>query len=62
MPLELIDLNSPPDVPVNRHNRKAIGNEKWHRTTFEKSIKNDDIECKEKKMTKWKSNLKSIKS
>ena len=29
---------------------------------FEKSTKNDDIDFRKKKMTKWKSNLKSIKS
>ena len=62
MPLELIDLISPPAVSVNCDNRKAIGKEKWHRTRFEKSTKNDTIEFRKKKMTKWISNLKSIKS
>ena len=60
MPLELIDLNSPPVVTVNRDNRKAMGKEKWHRTRFEKSTKNDNRVQKEKKKTKWKSSLKSI--
>ena len=62
MPLKFIDLNSPPVVAVNCDNRKAMGKEKWHRTRFEKSTKNDNIEFRKKKMTKWISNLKSIKS
>ena len=62
MPLEFIDLNSPPVVAVNCDNRKAMGKEKWHRTRFEKSTKSDNIEFRKKEMTQWKSNLKSIKS
>ena len=60
MPLEFIDLNSPPVVAVNCDNRKVMGKEKWHRKRCEKSTtKNDNIEFRKKKMTKWKSNLKS---
>ena len=62
MLLEFIDLNSRPVVAVNGDNRKAMGNEKWHRAKLEKSPKNDNIEYSKKKMTKWKSNLKSIKT
>ena len=62
MLLEFIDLNSPPVVAVNCDYRKAMGNEKWHKARLEKSPKNDNIEFSKKKMTKWKSNLKSIKS
>ena len=62
MPLEINDLKSPLIVSVNCDNRKAMGKEKWHRMRFEKSTKNDDIDFRKKKMTKWKSNLKSIKS
>ena len=57
MPLEFIDLNSP---VVNWNNRKTMGKEKWHKTKFEKSTKNDKMEFRKKKMTKWKSNFKSI--
>ena len=39
MPLEFIDLNTPPIVAVNYDNRKAMGKEKWHKTKFEKLIK-----------------------
>ena len=60
--LGFIDLNSPPVVAVNCNNRKAMGKEKWHRTKFEKSTKNDNIEFRKKKITKRKSNFKSIKS
>ena len=59
MPLEFIDLNSPPVVAVNCDIRKVMGKEKWHRTRFEKSTKNDNTEFRKKKMTKRKSNLKS---
>ena len=62
MSLEFIDLNSPAVVAVNCDNRKAMRKEKWYRTRFEKSTKNDNIEFRKIKMTKWKSNLKSIKS
>ena len=61
MPLEFIYLNSPPVVAVNCDNRKAMGKEKWHKTKFEKSTKNDSKNFR-KKMTKWKSNFKSINS
>ena len=61
MPLEFTDLNSPPVVSVNCDNRKAMG-KKWYRTRLEKLTKNDNIELRKKTMTKWKSNLKSIKS
>ena len=62
MRLEFIDLNSPPVVAVNCNNRKAMGKEKWHRTKFEKSTKNDNIEFRKKKITKRKSNFKLINS
>ena len=62
MPLEFIDLNSPPVVAVNCDNRKAMGKGKWHRTRFEKSTKNDNTEFRKEKVTKWESNLKSVKS
>ena len=39
MPLEFIDLNTPPIVAVNYDNRKAMGKEKWHKTKFEKLLK-----------------------
>ena len=64
MPLEFIDLNSPPVVAVNPDNRKVMRKEKWHRTWFEKSTKkkkkkkNGNIEFRKKKI-KWKSDLKS---
>ena len=48
MPLEFIYLNSPPVVVVNCDNRKAMGKEKWHKTKFEKSTKNDSIEFRKK--------------
>ena len=48
MPLEFIDLNSPPVVAVNCDNGKAMGKEKWHRTRFDKSTKNDSIEFRKK--------------
>ena len=57
MPLEFIYLSSPPVVAVNCDNRKTMGKEKWHKTKFEKSTKNDSIEFRKKK-TKWKSNFK----
>ena len=65
MPLEFIDLNSPPVAAVNCDNRKVMGKEKWHRTRFEKSTtttttKYNNIEFRKKKMTKCKSNLKSV--
>ena len=49
MPLEFIYLNFPPVVAVNCDNRKAMGKEKWHKTKFEKSTKNDSIEFRKKK-------------
>ena len=51
-----------PVVAVKCDNRKAMGKEKWHRTRFEKSTKNDNIEFRKNKMIKWKSNFKLIKS
>ena len=62
MSLEFIDLNSSPVVAVNYDNRKDMGKEKWHRTKFKKSTKSDNIDFRKKKMTKWKSNLKSMNS
>ena len=63
MPIRFIDLNFPPVVAVNCDNQKAMGKEKWHRMKFEKSTtKNVNIEFRQKKMTKWKSNFKSINS
>ena len=46
MPLKFIYLNFPPVVAVNCDSRKAMGKEKWHKTKFEKSTKNDSIEKK----------------
>ena len=60
MSLEFIGWNSPPVVAVDLDNRKAIEKKKWHRKTFEKSTKNDNIEFRKKKMRKWKLNLKLI--
>ena len=57
MPLDIINLNSPPVVAVNCDNRKAMGKEQWHRKSLEKSTKNDNIELKKKTVTKWKSNF-----
>ena len=45
---KFIYLNSPPVVVVNCDNRKAMGKEKWHKTKFEKSTKNDSIEFRKK--------------
>ena len=55
-------MTSPPALSVNCDNRKAMGKEIWHRNKIEKSTKNDNIELRKKKMTKWKSNFKSIKN
>ena len=49
MLLEFADLDSPNVVAVNCDNRKAMGKEKWRRTRFDKSTKNDNIECGKKK-------------
>ena len=49
MLLEFIYLNSPPVVTVNCDNRKAMGEEKWHKVKFEKSTKNDSIEFRKQK-------------
>ena len=49
MLLEFTDLDSPPIVAVNCDSGKAMGKEKWCRTRFDKSTKNDNIECGEKK-------------
>ena len=49
MPLEFIDLNSPPVVAVNCDNQKAMGKEKQHKTKSEKFTKNDSIEFRKKK-------------
>ena len=49
MPLKLIYLNSPLVVAVNCDNWKAMGKEKWHKTKFEKSTKNDSIEFRKRK-------------
>ena len=51
MPLKFIYLNSPPVVALNCDNRKAMGNEKWHKRKFEKSTKNDSIEFRKQKKT-----------
>ena len=48
MPLEFINLNSPPVVAVNCDNRKAMGKEKWHKKRLERSSKNDNIELRRK--------------
>ena len=44
MPLEFNDLNSPPVVAVNCDNRKAMGKEKWHRMSLERSRENNNME------------------
>ena len=49
MPLEFIKLNSPPVVAVNCDNRKAMGKEKWHGVSLERSTKNTNIELGRKK-------------
>ena len=41
MPLEFINLGSPPVVAVNCDNVKATGKEKCHRTSLERSVKNN---------------------
>ena len=48
MPLEFINLNSPPVVAVNCDNRKAMGKEKWHKKRLERSSKNNNIELRRK--------------
>ena len=48
MPLEFIDLNSTPVAALNCDNRKAIGKEKLRKTRFDKSKKDDNIECRKK--------------
>ena len=48
MPLKFIDLNSTPAVAVNCDNGKAMGKEKWRWKRFDKSTKNDNIECRKK--------------
>ena len=48
MSLEFINLNSPPVVSVNCENGKAMGKEKWHRRSLERSTKNDNIELGQK--------------
>ena len=60
MPLEFIDLNSLLVAAVNCDNRKATGKEKWHKKKFEKSTKTR-TQFRKKKITKCKSNFKSIK-
>ena len=62
VPLEFTDLSSPPIVAVNCDNQNVMWKEKGHIMRFEKSTKNDNIEFRKKNLTKWKSNLKSIKS
>ena len=62
MPLEFIDLNSPSIVAVNCNNQKTMGKLKLHRTSLKKLTKIDNIEFRKKTLTKWKSDLKSIKS
>ena len=60
MPVEFVDLNSRLVAAVNCDNRRAMVKEKWYTTWLEK-LKTDHIEFRKKTMTKWKSNLKSIK-
>ena len=48
MSLEFIDLNFPPVLAVNCDNGKAMEKEKLRRTRFDKSTKNDNIECRRK--------------
>ena len=45
---EFINLNSPPVVAVNCDNGKAMGKEKWHRTSLERSTKNNNMELGQK--------------
>ena len=54
MSLEFTYLNSPPVIAVNCDNRKAMGEEKWHKVKFEKSKKNDSIELREQNTKKQK--------
>ena len=58
MLLEFIYMSSLPFVTTVT--TEKLWGKKWHRTKFEKSIKNDNIKFREKKMTKRKSNFKSI--
>ena len=44
MPLKFINLNSPPVVAVNSGNGRALGKEKWHRKSLERSTKNNNME------------------
>ena len=44
MPLKFINLNSPSVVAVNSDNGKAMGKEKWHRKSLERSTKNNNME------------------
>ena len=48
MPLAFINLYSPPIVAVNCDNRKAMGKEKWHRMSLERSTKNNNMELGQK--------------
>ena len=48
MPLEFINLNSPPVLAANCDNGKAMWKEKWHWTSLERSIKNNNIELRRK--------------
>ena len=48
MPLEFINLSSPPVAKVNCDNGKAMGKEKWPRTNLEKSTKINNMELGQK--------------
>ena len=63
--LKFIDLNSPPVIERLLYitvTTKKLWRKKKDRSRLEKSIKNDNIDFRNKRMTKWKLNLKSIKS
>ena len=63
MPLKLNELNSPPIVAVNCDNQSVMRKEKnGTQRGLENQKQNDNIEFRTKStVTKWKSNLKSIK-
>ena len=59
MPLESIDLNSPPVAAVNCDNQKSMGKRKWHKTRLEKFTKNVNIEFKNKN---WQNGVAKVKN
>ena len=58
MPLEFIDLDSPPVVAVTCDNRKVMGKEKIaQKEGLKNQQKIDNMQFRKKKVTKWKSNF-----